>query len=111
MSFPAPGDSSIDTALDLNQLVKNPAATFFMRVDGDEMEKECIHSGDLLLVDRSLEVVPGKLVVAAVNGMLLVRRVAEVDRALRLLKPGSQTEESGEFEVWGVVSTVIHSVL
>jgi len=75
MSFPAPGDTSIDTSLDLNQLVKNPVATFFMRVEGEGLTQECIHPGDLLIIDRSLDLVPGKLVVAAVDGAFVIRKL------------------------------------
>jgi len=109
MSFPAPGDSSIDTSLDLNHLVKNPPATFFMRVGGDGLISHGVHPGDLLIVDRSLDALPGKLVVAVVEGKLVVRKLEELDGQLRLVKLGA-TEESGEFEVWGVVTTIIHSI-
>jgi DNA polymerase V len=110
MSFPAPSDSSIDTNLDLNQLVKNPPATFFLRVSGNPLPEACIHPGDLLIVDRSLPPTSGKLVVASVEGELLVRRLQLVDGALKLQQPGTATYHSGEFEVWGVITTVIHSV-
>lgn len=110
MSFPAPGDSSIDTSLDLNHLVKNPPATFFMRVEGEGLLQDGIHPRDLLIVDRSLDALPGKLVVAAVEGELVVRKLGEIDGQLRLVQPETTKEASGEFEIWGVVTTVIHSV-
>lgn len=110
MSFPAPGDRSVDTHLDLNQLVKNPAATFFMRVEGERLVSECVHPGDLLIVDRALTAVPGKLVVAARDGELVIRRVQTLNGQLRLQEPEPSSQSSGEFEVWGVVTTIIHSV-
>jgi len=100
MSFPAPGDTSIDTSLDLNQLVKNPVATFFMRVEGEGLTHECIHPGDLLIVDRSLDPVPGKLVVAAIDGSFVIRRLERVEAS----------ERTEGFEIWGVITTIIHSV-
>jgi len=111
MSFPAPSDQTLDTSLDLNRLVQNPPATFFFRVSGDDMVGDCIHSGDLLIVDRSLDPMPECLVVAAVDGELLVRRVHQVDGQLKLKQPGSDSYHSGDYEVWGVITTVIHSVL
>ncbi|SRR5579883_112774 len=110
MSFPAPSDQSIDTNLDLNALVKNPPATFFFRVSGDSMATDCIHDGDLLIVDRSLAAVEGKLVIAAVAGELLVRRLIHLDGVLKLQQPGTMAAHVGDFEVWGVITTVIHTV-
>lgn len=110
MSFPAPSDTTIDISLDLNHLVKNPAATFFMRVSGEGMVEDCIHPGDLLIVDRSLPLSNGRLVVAAVDGVLTVRRIQQRHGRWQLTRAGGQPEVMGEFEVWGVVTTVIHSV-
>ncbi len=111
MSFPAPSDQTLDTNLDLNQLVKNSPATFFFRVSGDDMAADCIHSGDLLIVDRSLDPVQGCLVVAAMDGELVVRRVHQVDGQFKLRQPGTNSFHSGDYAVWGVITTVIHSVL
>ena len=44
-----------------------------------------IHSGGLLIVDRSLEVVDGNVVVAALDGDLTVKRLYKGDKTLRLL--------------------------
>jgi DNA polymerase V len=72
--------------LDLNRhLIKHPAATFFVRVAGDSMTGARIHSGDLLIVDRSLEATDGNVVVAALDGELTVKRLYKRDKALRLL--------------------------
>lgn len=111
MSFPAPSDHTVDTSLDLNQLVKNPPATFFFRVSGDDMASDCLHSGDLLIVDRSLDPVQDCLVVAALEGELVVRRVHQSEGQWRLQQPGTAAYQSGAYEVWGVVTTVIHAAL
>lgn len=74
--FPSPADDHQDDALDLNEhLVRHPAATFFVRAQGDSMVGAGIHSGDLLVVDRSLEPKSGAVVVAVVNGELTVKRL------------------------------------
>ncbi|OLP20083.1 hypothetical protein BST81_02265 [Leptolyngbya sp. 'hensonii'] len=111
MSFPAP-DIGLVTTLDLNALlVKRPAATFFMRVAGDRMAGDCIHDGDLLVVDRSLPPVAGKLVVAALAGELVVRRIHRVEGQWHLLQPGSANLEAAQdFELWGMVTAIIHTV-
>ena len=47
--FPAPGDDQIEKVLDINDLVvKHPATTFFVRVEGDSMEGAGIFSGELM---------------------------------------------------------------
>ena len=54
--FPSPADDYIESQLDLNKhLVRHPSATFFVRVTGDSMIGAGIFSGDILIVDRSLE--------------------------------------------------------
>jgi DNA polymerase V len=74
-----------------------------------------IHSGDLLIVDRSLEAVDGNVVVAALDGELTVKRLYKRDKILRLL-PANQNYQPIEiqaqqsFEIWGVVTNVIHAL-
>lgn len=109
MSFPAPSDFSVDTSLDLNQLVKKPPSTFFLRVSGDDLEDECVHSGDLLIVDRSLDPLHGCLVVAVMEGEFFIRRLHQIEGVLRIKQPGSDSYYAGEYDIWGVVATVIHS--
>jgi DNA polymerase V len=74
--FPAPGDDQIERVLDINDLVvKHPASTFFVRVEGDSMEGAGIFSGDVLVVDRSLDPKDGSIVVVAVFGEMVVKRL------------------------------------
>lgn len=107
--FPAPGDDLIEKALDINDLVvKHPAATFFVRVEGNSMEGVGIYSGDVLVVDRAVEAVDGKIVVAAVNGELVVKRLRQVGETATLVSANSEygpieVNEQDEVFVWGVV--------
>lgn len=114
--FPSPADDYIDRKLDLNEyLIKHPAATFFVRVQGDSMIDAGIHSGDILIVDRALEPADGKIVIAVLYGELTVKRIKKTKTKLSLLpenpafKPIEITPEMG-LEVWGVVTHVIHTV-
>ena len=114
--FPSPADDYLEGTLDLNKhLIKHPAATFFVRVAGDSMIDAGIHDGDLLLVDRSLEVVDGKVVIAIINAELLVKRLRKVGVRLFLLPENQaykpiEIREEMDFELWGVVTHVIHSL-
>lgn len=112
--FPSPADDYIDRMLDLNELlVQNPAATFFVRVAGDSMTGAGINHDDILVVDRSLEPISGKIVIAVLHGELTVKRLVKDRIGCRLVAENPEygslaiTEESG-CEVWGVVTSVIH---
>jgi DNA polymerase V len=112
--FPSPADDYIEMHLDLNShLIKHPAATFFFTASGDSMIGAGIASGDMLVVDRSLDAVHGTIVIAAINGELTVKRLSRVDGRVQLCaennkyKPIEITEEE-ELVIWGVVTHVIH---
>jgi DNA polymerase V len=114
--FPSPAADYEQDRLDLNRhLVKNPVATFFVRVTGDSMLGAGIHHGDLLVVDRSLQPRDKNVVIAVVDGELTVKRI-RINRRKITLEPENRdyvareiTEET-EFEVWGVVTNVIHQL-
>ena len=114
--FPSPADDYLEGKLDLNRhLIKHPAATFFVRVTGDSMIGAGIHSGDLLVVDRSLEPADKHVVVAVLDGELTVKRLFKQNGVLRLL-PENQNYQPIEItaqqsiEIWGVVTSVIHAL-
>lgn len=114
--FPSPADDYLEGKLDLNRhLIKHPAATFFVRVTGDSMIGAGIHSGDLLVVDRSLEPADRNVVVAVLDGELTVKRLFKQNEVLRLLpenlnyQPIEITPQQ-TIEIWGVVTSVIHSL-
>lgn len=108
--FPAPGDDQVERVLDINDLVvRHPATTFFVRVEGDSMEGAGIYSGDVLVVDRSVEARHGVIVVAAVNGELVVKRLVatagrqELHSENEAYAPIVLGEEEECF-IWGVVT-------
>lgn len=72
--FPSPAEQYQETPLDLNELlVKRPAATYFVRVEGDSMVGAGICDGDLLVVDRSLRPADGDVIIACVDGDFTVK--------------------------------------
>lgn len=114
--FPSPAQNDVEETLDLNELlIQHPSATFFLRVSGTSMIKAGIHNDDILVVDRSLEPVHGKIVIASVNGELTVKRLHRSGSKLQLVAendayaPIDITEEM-DLRIWGVVTSVIHSV-
>ena len=114
--FPSPASDYIESTLDLNKfLIKHPAATFFVRVEGDSMIDAAIHSGDILIVDRALEPATNNVVIAVVDGELTVKRICKSGDKLFLAadnksyRPIEMTEEMNA-EIWGVVTHVIHAL-
>lgn len=113
--FGAPADDYAERGIDLNeQLIKNKPATFFMRVNSEAMAGAGIHKGDVVIVDRSLDAVNGKIVIAVVDGEMVIRRL-EINNEKKTLFPVGQKlsaipMEGSAIKIWGVVTYVIHSV-
>ena len=83
--FPSPAEQYVERPLDLNELlVARPAATYFVRAEGDSMEGAGIRSGDMLVVDRSLEVSDGSVVIACVDGEFTVKTFRKGRGGVRL---------------------------
>jgi len=114
--FPSPADDYIENRLDLNELlVKHPASTFFVRVSGESMIKAGINSGDILIVDKAVTARNNSIIIASLNGELTVKRLKTDKGNLRLAAENDNyrdMEIKGEmqFEVWGTVIHVIHTV-
>lgn len=114
--FGAAADDYAERGIDLNeQLIKNKPATFFMRVNSDAMIGMGIHNGDVVIVDRSLEAKNGKVIIAVLEGEMLIRRL-EISNEKKRLLPATkklsaiEINDSNTFSVWGVVTYVIHSL-
>jgi len=114
--FPSPADDHIEKTLDLNELlISKPTATFFVRAEGESMLGAGIHPNDILVVDRSLEAVPGKIVICAVNSELTVKRLIQRHEQLILASENSDypdilIREDFDLVIWGVVTNVIHAL-
>ena len=114
--FPSPAEDYIEGRLDLNRhLIKHPAATFFVRVAGDSMIGSGIHPGDILVVDRAVEPLDNSVIIAVLDGELTVKRISQRGQRLYLVPDNCRYQpleilEEMEFEVWGVVTAVIHSL-
>lgn len=114
--FPSPADDCIEKQLDLNDyLIKHPAATFCVRASGNSMKDAGIHDNDILVVDRSVAPVNGKIIIAAIDGQLTVKRL-DIKNEKKFLMPENkefdpiEVKEGNEVFIWGVVTNVIHSV-
>ncbi len=113
--FGAAADDYKARGIDLNEeLIRNKPATFFMRVNSDAMKETGIYKKDVVIVDRSLKASNGKVIIAILNGELLIRRFENMNNKIRLLADGNKLSPihidatCEDFGIWGVVTYVIH---
>jgi DNA polymerase V len=114
--FPSPAEDYIEKTLDLNELcVQHPAATFFVRVEGESMIGAGIFPGDVLVVDRSLRAQHGDIIIASLESEMTVKELHLNPPPVYLLprNPAYQPiliEEGMALEVFGVVTNVVRSL-
>lgn len=113
--FGAAADDYMERGIDLNeQLIRNKPATFFMRVRGNSMINAGIGDGDIVIVDKSVKPVTGKIVIAVLDGEMLIRRYEQSLNKLRLVPETTklaaiEISEYSDFKIWGVVIHAIKS--
>lgn len=99
-------------------LVTHPTSTFFVRV-GEDVDSPNdglgVTSGDLLVVDRAVVATLGRLVLALVEGELVVCRYTEhnSERYLVAGTPKPKTIEitdNQDVMLWGVVTAVVRGM-
>lgn len=114
--FGAAADDYMERGIDLNeQLIRNKPATYFMRVSGNSMVNAAVHDGDIVIVDRSIKPVNGKIVIAVIDGEMLIRRYEKTLNSLRLIPETAklspiEVSEFSDFKIWGVVTYVIKNM-
>ena len=78
--FPSPAADYADNDLSLNDyFVKNRDATFVIEARGDSMIDAGIYEGDILIIDRSVELRPGDIVLAYLQGDFTLKKLEFVD--------------------------------
>ena len=114
--FPSPANDYLEGEIDLNRyLIKNSLATFIVKSQGNCMLQAGIHSGDLLIVDRSIKPKNNSIVIASINGDLTVKRIEMLGKEFLLTSNDKEyrnikiNNESDIF-IWGIVTKVIHNV-
>ena len=111
--FPSPAQDYMELAIDLNkELIKHPASTFYGRVIGNSMIGEGIEEGDILVIDKSLELMDNDLAVCFIDGEFTVKRVRlEPDAAWlvpsNLNYPLIKVTKDNDFMIWGIVTYTI----
>ena len=116
--FPSPADDYVEDVLDFNaHLIRqgHEAATFVVRASGWSMIGAGIHDGDEIVVDRALEPKDGSVVVAAVNGELIIKRLRVRGGKVLLVSenphyPERVVADGDRLEIWGVATRVLHKL-
>lgn len=114
--FPSPATDYMTQAIDLNkELVRHPAATFYGRVVGDSMIDAGVDEGDILVIDKALEVKDGDMAVCFVDGEFTLKYLSIKEDEI-VLKPANPKypeiviTEGVDFKMWGVVTYIIKKV-
>jgi len=115
--FPSPATDYIEEQIDLNkELIKKPSSTFLIRVQGNSMIDHKITEGDVLIVDRSLELKTNSIAVLNFEGELVVKKIVKKKEKYFLLSKKNNSTKEIEIntnlntELWGVVTYVIHKI-
>ncbi|WP_426811683.1 LexA family protein (plasmid) [Pseudomonas sp. WOUb67] len=108
-----PNVDALSISLDDLLQLRAPSV-YLVRVEGDSMQGAGIFSGDLLIVDRQVQAQHGHIIIAAVNGEPLCKRLS-LEHGQIVLRPENKKYparyiiEGDSFEVWGVVSHSVRS--
>ena len=114
--FPSPADNYVEEKLNLNKhLIKNKESTFFVRVSGDSMINVGIFNNDILIVDRSLTPVIHSIVIASIDGELVVKKLVRNKFGKDFYLKSENKDYSNiklnsnlDTIIWGVVTYTIH---
>ncbi len=110
--FPSPATDYVQDEIDLNsELIKNPPATFLIRVQGNSMNDHKITSGDLLVVDRSLNLKNDCIAIINFNNELVVKNIIKENNNFYIKNKAEKIliSESSDVNVWGIVTYIIHA--
>ena len=114
--FPSPASDYLEGEIDLNRyLIKNPLATFIVKSQGNCMLQAGIHSGDLLIVDRSIKPKNNSIAIASIDGDLTVKRIKISEKKFLLSSDNKdygnvKINNESDIFIWGIVTKVIHNV-
>lgn len=116
--FPSPADDYVEQHLDANQLLAtNKTATYYVRISGQSMRDALVRDGDIAVVDCSKTPLAGMVVIAVVDGELLVKRLQYGAHGQPELHPANlafpviRIRPEQDFLIWGVVTWTLHRQL
>ncbi|EMH2076284.1 LexA family transcriptional regulator [Citrobacter freundii] len=116
MGFPSPAADYVETRISLDQqLIRHPAATYFMRASRSHF-REGILQGALLVVDASLTACDGSLLICAIDGEFRIKRyrthpqphLVNLENGIREALPADDGGYNSAPAIFGVITYIIN---
>lgn len=90
--FPSPAADHIEARISLDELLNVKAPHIYLvRIEGDSMIGAGIFDGDLVLVDRSIDPCNNQIVIAAINGEPVCKRLVTQEHNVILVSENPTT--------------------
>jgi DNA polymerase V len=115
--FPSPAEDIFASKLSLQDyLIKNPNTTICIKVSGDSMKNIGIFSGDILIVDKSINPRNNHIVLCTLDGQFLVKKLSITKNSIKLISenknyPLVNINEYDDFKIFGVVTASVKKFL
>ena len=96
-------------------LAAGESCTSLLKMNGSSMAGDGIKDGDILVIEKKFNEVNGKIILAWLEGTLMVRRMEMSGKKMRLLTGGNffsplEIDPYSDFRILGVVQFVVHPV-
>ena len=107
--FASPAQGYEEQTIDLNRLlIHNPPATYFLRLESNDMAELGLPKGSLLILDRSKKPGPNSIVLIRHDGQLYCRLlIKKGGKTLFTTGKVDITPIPGETEIMGVITASI----
>ena len=109
--FPSPAEEELSDTLSLDDLlVKNPQATFLLKVSGYSMSEAGILPGDMVIVDKGQSPKNGDIVIAEVDGEWTMKYLDKSGDSVTLMPANPKfkpIKPKKELKIAGVVTAVV----
>lgn len=109
--FESPASDYLQLPLNLDALlIEHPSATFIGKADGYSMEEVGIFNGDILIVDRQIQVKNRDVIVANLNGEFICKILDTQNRLLLSANKGFQDVQINAYDEFTIEGVVIRSI-
>ena len=108
--FPSPATDYVQNCIDLNTLlIRHPASTYLVEVEGDSMVNIGIYPNDILIVDRSLTACHKDIVIALIDDGFTAKQLILSEHIILRAHNENYADivVKGSLELFGVVSSSI----
>lgn len=113
--FPSPALEFKEVTIDIiKHLIKHPTSAFYALAKDDSMKGCGINAGDILIIDRNLDIADDKIAVCYLDGIFTLKRIRKTKTEIWLVPENGefqpvQVTEENTFLVWGIIQHTIKS--